>query len=84
MRGQDLKVEYVSPLARAQMASEAQAVSRLYDSMGPVSAVSPSVIDNIDHDEAVQVMGRGWAVPARIMRGADQVRDMRLRAAVAV
>jgi hypothetical protein len=84
MRGQDLKVEYVSPLARAQMASEAQAVSRLYDSIGPVSAVSPTVIDNIDHDEAVQVMGRGWAVPARIMRGADQVRDMRLRAAVAV
>jgi hypothetical protein len=59
-------------------------VSRLYDSMGPVSAVSPAVIDNIDHDEAVQVMGRGWAVPARIMRGADQVRDMRLRAATVV
>ncbi len=81
IRGQDLKVEYVSPLARAQMASEAQAVGRLYDSMAPVAAVSPAVIDNIDHDEAIQVMGRGWAVPARIMRGADQVRALRERMA---
>lgn len=77
IRGQELRVEYVSPLARAQMASEAQAVGRLYDSISPVAAVSPAVVDNIDHDEAVQVLGRGWAVPARIMRGADQVRALR-------
>jgi hypothetical protein len=25
-------------------------------------------------------MGRGWAVPARIMRGIDQVRALRTRA----
>jgi hypothetical protein len=83
IRGQDLRIEYVSPLARAQMAAEAQAVGRLYDSIAPVAALDPAVAFNIDHDEAVQVMGRGWAVPARIMRGIDQVRALRARAAPA-
>ena len=80
IRGQDLTIEYVSPLARAQMAAEAQAVGRLYDSIAPVAALDPAVAFNIDHDEAVQVMGRGWAVPARIMRGIDQVRALRAAA----
>jgi len=77
IRGQPLSIEYVSPLARAQMAGEAQAVVRLYDSLLSVAGSAPGVLDNIDHDEAVQVLGRGWAVPARIMRGSDQVRALR-------
>jgi len=81
IRGQEMRIEYVSPLARAQMAAEAQAVGRLYDSIAPVAALDPAVAFNIDHDEAVQVMGRGWAVPARIMRGIDQVRALRAAAA---
>lgn len=77
IRGQTLHIDYVSPLARAQMASEAQAVGRLYDSLTTIAKIDPAVIDNIDHDEAVQILGRGWAVPAKIMRGVDQVRAMR-------
>ena len=77
LRGHTIAIDYVSPLARAQMAGEAQAVGRLYDSLSTIAAIDPGVIDNIDHDEAVQVLGRGWAVPARIMRGADQVTALR-------
>jgi hypothetical protein len=59
------------------MAGEAQAVTRLYQSLGMIAQVDPSVLDNVDHDEAVQVLGRGWAVPARILRGSDQVKELR-------
>lgn len=59
------------------MAGEAQAVTRLYQSLGMIAQVDPSVLDNVDHDEAVQVLGRGWAVPAKIMRGSDQVKELR-------
>ena len=83
IRGRELRIDYVSPLARAQMASEAQAVGRLYDSIAPLTALAPEVADNIDHDEAVQVLGRGWAVPARIMRDINQVRATRAAAFVA-
>lgn len=77
IQGAAMTIEYVSPLARAQMAGEAQAVTRLYQSLGMIAQIDPSVLDNVDHDEAVQVLGRGWAVPAKIMRGADQVKEMR-------
>ena len=77
IQGSTMTIEYVSPLARAQMAGEAQAVQRLYQSLGQLAQIDPSVLDNLDHDEAVQILGRGWAVPAKIMRGADKVKEMR-------
>ena len=77
IQGSSMTIEYVSPLARAQMAGEAQAVARLYQSLGMIAQVDPSVLDNVDHDEAVQVLGRGWAVPAKIMRGSDKVKELR-------
>jgi hypothetical protein len=77
IQGSTMTIEYVSPLARAQMAGEAQAVQRLYQSLGMIAQVDPSVLDNVDHDEAVQILGRGWAVPAKIMRGADKVKELR-------
>ncbi len=77
IQGSEMTIEYVSPLARAQTASEAQAVTRLYQSLGMIAQIDPSVLDNLDHDEAVQVLGRGWAVPAKIMRGADKVKELR-------
>ncbi len=75
--GFPLRVEYVSPLARAQAAGEAHAVVRLYESVLPIAKADPSVMDNLDHDEAVQTLARGWAVPAKILRDATQVAAMR-------
>ena len=77
IRGYPLRVEYVSPLARAQAAGEAHAVVRLYESVLPLAQVDPSVMDNLDHDEAVQTLARGWAVPAKILRDQAQVAAMR-------
>jgi len=81
IRGMAVDIDYVSPLARAQMAGEAQAVGRLYENLAAMAQLEPSIIDNVDHDQAVQVLGRGWAVPAKMMRGADQVKDLRARRA---
>ncbi len=84
IRGMSVDIDYVSPLARAQMAGEAQAVGRLYENLASMAKVEPAVTDNVDHDEAVQVLGRGWAVPAKIMRGADQVKDLRAQRALEI
>ena len=80
IQGAGLNVEYVSPLARAQMAGEANAVVRLYSSVMPIAQLEPSVMDNLDHDEAVQAMAKGFAVPAKVLRGSaerDQAREQR-------
>lgn len=77
---QPLRVDYVSPLARAQMATEAQSVVRMYQSLETVMQVDPQILDNIDHDKAVEFLAQGWAVPAPILRGAearDEIRAQR-------
>jgi len=77
IRGCPLRVDYVSPLARAQAAGEAHAVVRLYESVIPLAGIDPSVMDNLNHDEAVQTLARGWSVPAKVLRDAAQVTAMR-------
>jgi hypothetical protein len=77
IHGQALNVEYVSPLAKAQMAGEAQSVLRLYQALLPIAQADPSVMDNIDNDQAAQTLAKGYAVPAPIIRGAARVAAIR-------
>jgi len=72
-----LTIEYVSPLAKAQMAGEAQSIVRLYQSLMPIAQADPSVLDNVDHDKAARALARGYAVPAPILRGSKEVDDIR-------
>jgi hypothetical protein len=77
IQGRAMSVEYVSPLARMQMAGEAQSVVRLYQSLGMIAQIDPGVMDNVDNDEAVKILGRGWAVPQPMLRGKDEVAQLR-------
>lgn len=77
IQGHPLNVEYVSPLARAQLAGEAQAVVRLYQSVLPLAQADPSIMDNIDNDVGVAVLARGYAVPAKLLRGPEKVAALR-------
>jgi hypothetical protein len=77
LQGRKVQVDYVSPLARAQMAGEAQAVVRLYQSIEPMANIDQSILDNIDHDQALNMLAKGWAVPAPVMRGKAEVAEIR-------
>jgi hypothetical protein len=77
LQGRSVQVDYVSPLAKAQSAGEAQSIVRLYQSIEPIAQIDPSIMDNIDHDEALNMLAKGWAVPAPVMRGIAEVTAMR-------
>lgn len=77
IQGQKMQVDYVSPLAKAQMAGEAQAVVRLYQSVEAMAGIDPTILDNINHDEALNMLAKGWAVPAPVMRGPEEVQAIR-------
>jgi len=77
LQGKGIDVDYVSPLAKAQMAGEAQAVVRLYQSIEPIAGIDPTILDNINHDEALSMLAKGWAVPAPVMRSAAEVDEIR-------
>jgi hypothetical protein len=72
-----LKIEYVSPLARAQKVSEANSVVRAMESLGPLGVADPSVYDNVDKDQAPLAILDGFSVPARIYNDPDKVAAIR-------
>lgn len=77
VRGSKIDVEYVGPLARSQRMEEAVAIERLYQLAMNIAQVDPAIMDNIDHDEAVRLRGKLLGVPKTVLRGKDQVDEMR-------
>jgi hypothetical protein len=72
-----IDVEYVGPLARSQRMEEAVAVERLYQLAMNVAQADPGVMDLIDHDEAIRIRATLLGVPKTILRGRDEVDEMR-------
>lgn len=78
----DLKVEYVSPLARAQKVSEANAITRVLEAVAPIASFKPEVWDNFDGDEIVRALSAAYSAPTRIMvdpREVTKTRDDRTK-----
>ena len=76
-----MDIEYVGPLARSQRMEEAVAVERLYQLAMNVVQVDPSIMDNINHDEAIRMRATLLGVPKTILRGKDEVEEMRVQRA---
>ena len=72
-----IDVEYVGPLARSQRMEEAVAVERLYQLAMNVAQADPGIMDLIDHDEAIRIRSTLLGVPKTILRGRDEVDEMR-------
>jgi hypothetical protein len=70
-------IEYVGPLARSQRMEEAQAIDRLYALAANVAQIDPSIMDNINHDEAIRMRAKLLGVPKTILYGVDEVEDKR-------
>ncbi len=84
LSGQEIKVEYVSPMARAQKGSQAQAILRTYEPAMQLAAIDPSIMDNLDNDESLRLLAEANGAPMKILRGKDQrdaMREARAQAA---
>jgi hypothetical protein len=77
LRGQNLKIEYISILAQAQKAVATGAVERGVAFAGQLAAVKPDVLDKIDADEAVDVYFDYLGVPPSIVVPDDKVEKIR-------
>ncbi len=74
-----LKIEYVSPLARAQKATDGAAIVRTINSVAPLAAVKPEVWDIYDEDEIGRGLSDAYGMPAKMMRDPRQVAAIRER-----
>lgn len=75
--GQAMRVEYVSPVARAQRAGEAVAVLRTFEAVAPFVQADPSIMDNFNGDEIARGVASAFAMPPKMLRPADAVDQMR-------
>ena len=77
LQGSDLRVDYVSPVARAQKASESQAILDSFAAAQAVAQVDPSVMDNVDLDEAIRTIFEGNGTPVKVIRPRADVVEIR-------
>lgn len=76
LQGQDIDIEYVSPLAKAQKMTDLQSMLRGFEVLLQMSQVAP-VMDYLDDDKLVQYLVETTGIPARVIRSPGQVEDIR-------
>ena len=81
--GTNMDIEYVGPLARSQRMEEAIAVERLYQLAMQVVQVDPTVMDVINHEQAIRMRATLLGVPKTVLRGEDEVAEIREERAAA-
>jgi hypothetical protein len=77
LKGQHIKVEYVSMLADAQRAVATTSLERLTGTVGNWAGADPAVLDNVDFDEATDIYAEMLGVPPKVIRSSDAVAAIR-------
>ena len=74
--GVEFKIEYVSPLAKAQRTGDLQSLMRGIEILGSLAQVAP-VFDYLDPDPLVKHLFEILGIPAKITRSSEEVAEMR-------
>jgi hypothetical protein len=77
IQGQMMNIEFVSMLATAQRATAAAGIERLFQLAGGLVGVDPSVMDNIDIDEALDEYSSLLNNPPKMIRSPDALAQIR-------
>jgi len=79
LSGQDIEIEYVSPLAKAQKSTELQSIMRAIEILGSLANVAP-VFDYVNFDNLVKHLADIVGVPQKILKSQSQVNAERQQA----
>lgn len=82
LQNQDIDIEYVSPLAKAQKSGDLNAVMRGIEIFGAMSQFAP-VLDYLDSDGLAKYVQSTLGLPAKVMRSDAQVKQVRKQRAEA-
>ena len=79
LAGQDIEIEYVSPLAKAQKSTELSSIMRAIEILGSLSNVAP-VFDHINMDKLVRHLADIVGVPQKVLKPQSQLNAERQQA----
>ena len=77
-RMEDVDIEYEGPLARAQRASDVQAIERTMQDFTALSQLDPNVKDNLETDKIGRAIAERNGVPPQFIRDEEAVKRIRL------
>lgn len=78
---QDFKIKFVSPLARAQKASESQALINFVSTASQFAQLDPGILDNINFDEFTRRLHDISSVDSVVLNDRDAVEQARVQRA---
>lgn len=77
LRGRNFSVRYVSPLARAQKMDEVEAIRMTFADAAGMAQLDPTIMDNLDMQEALKLIVEGRGAPGAIRRDPKDVEQIR-------
>lgn len=77
LKGVPLTVEFISTMALAQKAAAMGGMERIAAMIGNMAQIFPSAPDNLDSDAFLSIMNELLGNPLRILRGPEQLAQMR-------
>jgi hypothetical protein len=83
LNDQEIDIEYIGPLARAQQMPDVIAIERAFQTAANIAAVTgdPAPFDLLDADEAVKRAAMLQGVPSEVLRDEDEVAQIRAQRA---
>lgn len=77
IQGMNMKVDYISTLAQAQKMVGTQSIEETIAFAGNVAQVMPTILDNIDYDDAIREYAEMKGVPPTMMRTQEELQAIR-------
>ena len=77
LRGKGYEIVYLGELAKAQRSSEITNIQRFIGDVGSIAQAVPEVLDNIDIDKTIRIIGDVRGINPEILRTTDQVKFTR-------
>jgi hypothetical protein len=82
-QGQDIKVDYISPMAQAQKMVGIQGQDRVRAMVGEVAQFNPEAADLWDWDDDIRVYAKRVGIDATLIKSSDEVAQIRQQRAEA-
>ena len=76
-KNQDYDIVYLSPMAKAQRQSEIMEIQSFLGDVNSIGAIIPSVFDKIDEDKTIDIMAQIRGITPEILRGDEQIKEIR-------
>jgi hypothetical protein len=77
LQGKPLRIQYSSIMAMQQRMSEVENIQRTMQNIAVFASADPSILDNINGDEAFKYVARLFNFPQELIRKTDEVAAMR-------